>query len=95
LDYVLYLPLYIAGPIITFNDYYEQRKTKKKCSLFNKSIFKYFLRFLACFLLMEYLIHHIYVVAIKNSRAWSNFSTMDMFIMGYGNLKFIWLKVNI
>ena len=42
---------------------------------------------------MEWILHHIYVVAIKDSRAWHNDTPLEISMIGYWNLIVVWLKV--
>lgn len=93
LVYVLYAPLYLAGPIISFNDFMHQM-IKKPASITTKSTFLYALRWLFAALIMEVMMHVFYVVAIKDTKAWKGFSPIEIFTLGYFNLKFIWLKVH-
>ena len=116
LSYALYPPLYIAGPIMTFNDFILQVRyvwrikilTLKRCwqlksppQLQRKSKFGYAGRFLISFFTMEWILHYIYVVAIKDSatplgiRAWQGDSPMELTMIGYWNLIIIWLKVRV
>ncbi|KAJ3273850.1 glycerol transporter [Terramyces sp. JEL0728] len=46
-------------------------------------------------LLMEFMMHNLYVVAIKNAKAFKGFSSLEIYCLGYFNLKFIWLKLMI
>ena len=54
---------------------------------------RYALRFLISLLTMEALIHVMYVVAIKDTRAWSGMSPAQLSMVGFWNLIFVWLKV--
>jgi D-alanyl-lipoteichoic acid acyltransferase DltB (MBOAT superfamily) len=91
LTFALYAPLYIAGPIITFNDFVHQIKSKR--TICKKSLLRYAARLLVSFLTMEVMMHLFYVVAIKDTMAWRGFSPLEIYTVGYLNLKFIWLKV--
>ncbi|ORX97731.1 MBOAT-domain-containing protein [Basidiobolus meristosporus CBS 931.73] len=93
LAYILYTPLFLAGPIITFNNFISQvlRFPSKALSIRNTII--YGLRVLASILLMEILLHCFYVVSISKAKAWSGFSPLEMGMVGYLNLKLIWLKL--
>jgi len=89
--YVLYPPLYIAGPIITFNDFMWQiRRPNEHQSLGVRS---YLIRFLACLLTMEFILHFMYVVAIKDSKAWSGDTPAELSMIGLWNLFIVWLKL--
>ena len=54
---------------------------------------KYALRFVACLLTMEIIQHYIYVVAIKDRRAWAGDSPFELGLIGLWNLIIVWLKV--
>ncbi|RKP12464.1 MBOAT, membrane-bound O-acyltransferase family-domain-containing protein, partial [Piptocephalis cylindrospora] len=93
LAYTLYLPLFLAGPIITFNDFITQIRLPRK-ELGNPWFtIKYAIRWVAVALLMELLLHYIYVVAISNTKSWSGFSPMQISMIGYFILNNIWLKL--
>ncbi|GMM42643.1 hypothetical protein FOG50_03656 [Hanseniaspora uvarum] len=89
--YLLYAPLLIAGPVVTFNDYLCQNKN----SLPNSAKFKivYLFRFLFCYLTMEVLLHYTYVVALSKFKAWENLSSYQISMIGLFNLNLIWLKL--
>lgn len=92
LAYCLYLPLYLAGPIITFNDFIHQVDhllTSKR----SRALLWYGFRWICVMLLMEGLSHYFYVVAIKTAQAWNNFEPVDFVILAYLNLKMVWLKL--
>ena len=93
LAYVLYSPLYLAGPIITFNDYISQLQYAPK-SITTSRNFMYGLRFLICLLAMEVQIHLIYAVAItKATPAWELYTPFELSMISYFNLHHIWLKL--
>lgn len=92
LTYIFYAPLYLAGPIITFNNFTHQMKSPP-ASITSRSIFLYTLRWIGVVALMELMIHLFFVVAIKDTKALNGLTPMQIFCVGYFNLKFIWLKV--
>lgn len=92
LAYVTYTPLFIAGPIITFNDYlYQSRHTLP--SINAKRTFIYGLRFIFCVLVMEFLLHFMYVVAVSKAKAWDGDTPFQISMIGLFNLNLIWLKL--
>jgi D-alanyl-lipoteichoic acid acyltransferase DltB (MBOAT superfamily) len=92
LVYTTYAPLYLAGPIISFNNFMEQfQKTPR--TITRRSTLMYGLRWVGIVLLMEIILHLFHVVAIKDTRAWEGFSSLQIFTLGFFNLKVIWLKV--
>jgi D-alanyl-lipoteichoic acid acyltransferase DltB (MBOAT superfamily) len=91
--YVLYSPLYLAGPILTFNDYISQQRHQLP-SINRERIFLYALRFLVCLLTMELVLHYLYAVAISKSNPdWSQYTPFQLSMLGYFNLHVIWLKL--
>lgn len=91
LAYLLYAPLYIAGPIITFNAFASQLENPQR-AYSKKDIAIYGLRWFLCFLLMEFLTHLCYFNALAISGVWQMLSPVEIFIIGYGVLNFMWLK---
>lgn len=93
LAYVLYSPLYLAGPIITFNDFISQSRYPLASINFQRTVL-YGIRFLVCVLTMELCLHYLYVVAISKAQpAWEVYSPMQLSMLGYFNLHIIWLKL--
>ena len=93
LAYALYSPLYNAGPILTFNDYISQQRYTPKSITRNRTIL-YGVRFFFALLVMEVMIHFIYVVAISKAQpAWEIYSPFQLSMLGYFNLHHIWLKL--
>lgn len=92
--YISYTPLYIAGPVITFNDFIYQSNYQQLPSVKNyKRTFIYFLRFLFCVLVMEFLLHFMYVVAVSKTKAWDGDTPFQISMLGMFNLNIIWLKL--
>ncbi|KZT02547.1 MBOAT-domain-containing protein [Laetiporus sulphureus 93-53] len=89
--YVLYPPLYIAGPIMTFNDFVWQLHRPAPVSL--RGTLSYLFRFLVCFLTLEFILHFMYVVAIKDTKAWAGDSAAELCMIGFWNLIVVWLKL--
>jgi D-alanyl-lipoteichoic acid acyltransferase DltB (MBOAT superfamily) len=91
--YVLYSPLYLAGPILTFNDYISQQRHQLPSITRNRTGL-YALRFLICLLTMEIVLHFLYAVAISKSNPdWSQYTPFQLSMLGYFNLHVIWLKL--
>jgi len=42
---------------------------------------------------MEFILHFMYVVAIKDTRTWQGASPMELSMVGFWNLIILWLKV--
>ncbi|KAK5132945.1 hypothetical protein LTR08_008308 [Meristemomyces frigidus] len=93
LAYVLYTPLYLIGPILTFNDYIAQSRQPLP-STSRARLWPYALRFALCFLAMELILHHLYAVAISKSHPdWSTYTPLQLSMLAYFNLHIIWLKL--
>ncbi|KAI0636277.1 MBOAT-domain-containing protein [Trametes polyzona] len=89
--YVLYPPLYIAGPIMTFNDFMWQ--LRRPVTITSRVTIGYLIRFLACILTFEAILHFMYVVAIKDTKAWVGYSAAELCMVGFWNLIVVWLKL--
>ncbi|KUJ24606.1 glycerol:H+ symporter-like protein [Mollisia scopiformis] len=91
--YAIYAPLYLTGPIITFNDYISQLKYPP-ASIENSRTIKYAIRFLLCLLAMELVLHFDYCVAIsKGDPNWSDYTPAQLSLLSYFNLHVLWLKL--
>ncbi|CAG8978149.1 hypothetical protein HYALB_00012011 [Hymenoscyphus albidus] len=91
--YSIYAPLYIAGPILTFNDYISQLRYPPK-SIENQRTIKYGIRFLLTLLAMELVLHFDYCVAIsKGNPNWSDYTPAQLSLLSYFNLHVLWLKL--
>ena len=55
---------------------------------------KYLLRFIVSFMTMESILHFMYVVAIKDRKAWVGASPAQISMIGFWNLMIVWLKVS-
>ncbi|KAJ5650583.1 Glycerol uptake protein 1 [Penicillium longicatenatum] len=91
--YVLYSPLYLAGPILTFNDYVSQQRYTPLSRTRTRTIL-YGIRFFFTVMCMELILHYIYAVAIsKASPDWSLFTPGQLSMLAFFNLHIIWLKL--
>ena len=91
--YALYAPVYLTGPIISFNDYISQLKYPPNTIETSRTI-KYGIRFLLCLLTMELVLHFDYCVAIsKADPDWSDYTPAQLCMLSYFNLHIIWLKL--
>ncbi|KAH7674993.1 hypothetical protein IHE45_08G109000 [Dioscorea alata] len=83
LSYLIYAPLYIAGPITSFNAFAMQLDIPQK----NYSVGQiawYGVRWAISMFLMEILTHFFYYNAYASSDIWKNLSPLEIFIIGYG-----------
>ncbi|KAK4128634.1 MBOAT-domain-containing protein [Parathielavia appendiculata] len=93
LGYTIYAPLYLTGPIITFNDYISQQRYQP-ATLFPSRTLKYAIRFGLVLLAMELVLHYDYVGAIsKSGPDWSSYTPAQISLLSYFNLHIIWLKL--
>lgn len=92
LSFSLYTPLYIAGPILTFNDYLYQ-SMHPVASITTRRVVGYGLRLLGCILTMEVVLHYAYVVAVSKVKAWDGDTPFEISMVGLFNLNLIWLKL--
>lgn len=91
--YALYAPLYLTGPILTFNDYISQQRYRP-LSIETPRTIRYAVRFLLCLLCMELLLHTVYIGAIsKAGPDWSSYTAAQLSLLSYMNLIIIWLKL--
>ncbi|KAI8872774.1 MBOAT-domain-containing protein, partial [Ramicandelaber brevisporus] len=93
LAYLLYLPLYLAGPIITFNNFVSQMRYPVVIPLATRV--RYGIRLVMIVLLMEFMQHTLYVVALSKEKAWGGMTPFQISMIGFFNLKFIWMKLMI
>jgi D-alanyl-lipoteichoic acid acyltransferase DltB (MBOAT superfamily) len=92
LTYILYTPLYICGPIITFNDFTSQIRFPSS-KITSRYVMMYAVRLAAVILVMEFTLHYLYVVAISKAQAWNNDTPLQLSMIGYFNLVIIWMKL--
>lgn len=91
--YALYSPLYLTGPILTFNDYIAQQRYAPP-SLTKTRTLLYGIRFFLTLLSMELILHYIYALAISQaSPDWSLYSAGQLSMLAFFNLHIIWLKL--
>ncbi|KAG5992432.1 hypothetical protein E4U43_003768 [Claviceps pusilla] len=91
--YAIYAPLYLAGPILTFNDYISQQKFRA-ASIEKARTIRYGIRFLLVLLAMELVLHFDYVGAISMAGpVWGDYTAAQLSLLSYFNLHIIWLKL--
>ncbi|PON71263.1 Membrane bound O-acyl transferase, MBOAT [Parasponia andersonii] len=91
LSYLLYAPLYLTGPIINFNAYASQLDVPQN-PFSVRNMAWYGVRWVFSLILMELMTHLFYYNAFAISGVWRHLSPLDVFIVGYGVLNFMWLK---
>lgn len=93
LAYAVYAPLYLAGPILTFNEYISQSKYRS-ATIDTARTIRYGFRFLVVLLTMELILHFIYVGAISLAYpVWSDYTAAELSLLSYFSLMIIWLKL--
>ncbi|KAI9322745.1 MBOAT, membrane-bound O-acyltransferase family-domain-containing protein [Dichotomocladium elegans] len=92
LAYVLYTPLYLCGPIITFNDFISQIRYPSN-KITRKLVITYAARLVGVIMVMELTLHYLYVVAISKAKAWDGDTPFELSMIGYFNLVIIWMKL--
>ncbi|KAL8304754.1 hypothetical protein RB601_007018 [Gaeumannomyces tritici] len=91
--YAVYAPLYLAGPILTFNDYISQQRYRGVGIETSRTV-RYGIRFLLALLAMEVVLHFDYVGAISQaSPVWASYTVAQLSLLSYFNLHLIWLKL--
>ncbi|KKA26191.1 hypothetical protein TD95_000071 [Thielaviopsis punctulata] len=91
--YILYAPLYLAGPILTFNDYLSQCKYQPM-TIQASRIVRYAIRFVFTLLAMEFTLHMVWVCAISaRNPDWSSYTAAQIALLSFVNLHVIWLKL--
>ncbi|KAI1138238.1 MBOAT-domain-containing protein [Hypoxylon sp. FL0543] len=91
--YAIYAPLYLTGPIITFNDFISQLRYKP-ASIETSRTIRYAVRFALTLLAMEVILHYDYVQAIsKANPVWGEYTAAQLSLLSYFNLHLIWLKL--
>uniref|UniRef100_A0A2N9ETK6 Membrane-bound O-acyltransferase C24H6.01c n=1 Tax=Fagus sylvatica TaxID=28930 RepID=A0A2N9ETK6_FAGSY len=81
--YLVYAPLYLAGPIISFNAFASQLDVPQN-NYSVRDVTWYGLRWVFSLLLMELMAHLFHYNAFAISGLWKQLSPMDVFIIGYG-----------
>ncbi|EPZ34993.1 Membrane bound O-acyl transferase, MBOAT domain-containing protein [Rozella allomycis CSF55] len=92
LIYLFYPPLYLAGPIVTFNNFQYQINLPKPITN-AKDTMIYGVRWIISWFCMECLMHSFHVVAIKDAKAWTTLNAYELASVGFWNLISIWLKL--
>jgi len=91
--YAIYAPLYLTGPILTFNDYMAQQRYRP-ASIDMRRTLRYGLRFFVIALTIELLLHFDYVSAIsKADPDWGSYTPAQVSMLSFFNLHIIWLKL--
>ncbi|KAH1231119.1 putative membrane-bound O-acyltransferase C24H6.01c [Glycine max] len=91
LCYLVYAPLYIAGPILNFNAFASQIDVPQNTNSVRNVTLNGF-RWVLSLLLMELMTHLFYYNAFANSDLWKHLSPMDVFIIGYGVREYIFIN---
>ncbi|KAK2046891.1 MBOAT family protein [Colletotrichum somersetense] len=93
LAYAIYAPLYLVGPIMTYNDFISQLRYPP-ATIETRRTIRYAVRFLLVLFAMEVILHYEYVCAIsKAGPNWSTYTPAQLSLLSYFNLHIIWLKL--
>ena len=94
LSYVLYLPLYLAGPIVSFESFVAQRRAATAAAKAADSPLRagYVARLLAAAVLLDALSHRFHGFALARSGAYRSFGAADACVFGYWLLLLVYLK---
>lgn len=94
---------------MTFNDYIWQvcplplppyfctddhPQHRKPLDITRRAVLSYAFRFLFAMLTMEFILHFMYVVAMKDTKAWAGDTPAEIGMIGFWNLIIVWLKVS-
>ncbi|KAL3132194.1 hypothetical protein ABBQ32_008792 [Trebouxia sp. C0010 RCD-2024] len=96
LAYIYYPPLYIAGPICTFNAFAWQ--CKRSSAVQCRQVCNYAVRLACSMLLLEAMSHSLYFNSITRYSLWQKYgaqlqlTAVDMGIISFWVLMFMWLK---
>lgn len=91
--YTIYAPLYLAGPIMTFNDYISQQRYRSATIETPRTV-RYAIRFVVVVLTLEVLLHFNYVSAISKSNPdWRSYTPPQLSLLSLFNLFVVWLKL--
>jgi D-alanyl-lipoteichoic acid acyltransferase DltB (MBOAT superfamily) len=96
MTYVFYAPLYLAGPIVSFNAWQSYMAKPSSSGLNFRGISLYALRWLGIFLLMEVFTHYVYsngIAAQSEVTLRSKISDIGLaFAFAWSVLFFMWMK---
>uniref|UniRef100_A0A7S1PFR6 Glycerol uptake protein n=1 Tax=Percolomonas cosmopolitus TaxID=63605 RepID=A0A7S1PFR6_9EUKA len=95
LSYVLYFPLYIAGPITTFNAF-ESHLKKSQTSHSTKDLMVYAARVAFGYLCLEFILRYIHAPRLlrMNLNALRRYTTGEVSALCFWNLIFLYCKFN-
>lgn len=88
LSYALYSPLYIAGPVCSFNAYMAYSHKPQ----LQERVVAYAVRWVVCCLLMEYLTSQFYFFAVISAHMTHLLNPSEVAVLCYVTLKLMWLK---
>ena len=74
-----------------FNDF--TRQLHSPLAILPRYTIQYAVRLAATMLTMEFILHFMYVNAIKDAKAWHGSTPMELSMIGFWNLIVVWLKV--
>lgn len=95
LSYMCYAPLFLCGPVITYNDYTYQIKHNKHRKFPFKETVVYVLHSLMLAFLMELSLHMAHFSAIYSTRAWAILEPRHICAVISANFIGVWLKLSV
>ena len=87
-SYIVYPPLYMAGPIMSFNSFMKNSKKPQ----YSENPITYGMRWIFCFVLLEYLTHEYPYFAVIRSGLFSSLNIQEVVVVAYVTLKMMWMK---
>jgi len=91
LAHALYVPLYLAGPTITFNAFASQLATPMR-TVTNKDVAIYGVRLVVLWLWLEFATHYVPCFAIGVSGVFDKMGPFEVAVLAYCTLKTMWFK---
>ena len=88
LAYLIYSPLYIAGPIISFDDFVKYLRNPQR----KENVFIYLMRWCGAFIMMEVMCTYYPFFAVINSGLFRLLNAPEIAVVSYMTLKMMWLK---
>ena len=88
LSYIMYTPLYTAGPIITYNAYMENVHHPQS----SEDPWQYSFRWIICFLIMEIMTNKFPCFAVMKSGLFPYLGPAELALVCYLTVKMMWLK---
>lgn len=89
--YVFYIPLHLAGPIVTFNSFFSHL-SRGSLRWSARDRLMYGLRLLATWAVFEVALHYCYIFAMTDAKWYIHKAPLVVAVMSHFALNYIWLK---